>query len=69
MKTKYGERKIWSGQRHRKFNQKLKEELKIVIINGFIKSQRIQSLEHLMRRNTDEVIKIILNRKPVGKKA
>ncbi|KAF0768008.1 Reverse transcriptase domain-containing protein [Aphis craccivora] len=39
----------------RKFNQELKEELNMVTINGFIKSQRIKWLVHVMRRNTDEV--------------
>ena len=45
----------------RNFNQELKEELKIVSINGFIKSQRIQKLGHVMRRSTDAVTKIVLN--------
>jgi hypothetical protein len=37
----------------------LKEELKIVSINGFIKRQRIQWLGHVMRRNSDAVTKIV----------
>jgi len=50
-----------TGQWCRKFNQELKEELKIVLINGFIKSQRIKCLGHVMRRNTDAITIIVLN--------
>lgn len=52
----------------RKYNQELKEELKIVTINGFIKSQRIKSLGYVIRRNTDAKIKTVLNKKPEAKK-
>ena len=73
------ENKIWrkicgpvkdprTGQWRRKFNQELKEELKIVSINGFIKSQRLQWLGHVMRWNNDAVTKIVLNWKPEGKR-
>jgi hypothetical protein len=56
-----------TGQWHRKFNQ-LKEEIKIVSINGFVKIQRIQLLENVMRQNTDAVTKIVLDWKPEGKR-
>ncbi|KAL4147798.1 hypothetical protein QTP88_002147 [Uroleucon formosanum] len=73
------ENKIWrricspirdprTGQWRRKFNQELKEELNIVTVNGFIKSQRIKWLGHVMRRNTDALIKVALNWKPEGRR-
>jgi hypothetical protein len=75
------ENKIWrricgpirnprTGQWHRKFNQKLKEELNSTIntINRFIKSQRLKWLGHVMRRNTDALTKVVLNWKPNGRK-
>lgn len=55
-----------TGQWRRKFNQSLKEELKIVTINGFIKSQKIEWLEHIMRYNTGKVTKIVFHWKPNG---
>jgi hypothetical protein len=73
------ENKIWrricgpirdprTGQWRRKFNQELKEELNIVIVNGFIKSQRIKWLGHVMRRNKDALTKVALNWKPEGRR-
>jgi hypothetical protein len=56
------------GQWRRKFNQELKEELNIVRVNGFIKSQRIKWLGHVMRRNTDALTKVALNWKPEGRR-
>jgi len=37
-------------------------------INGFIKSQRIQWLGHVMRHSADAAIRIVLNWKPEGKR-
>ncbi|KAL4142816.1 hypothetical protein QTP88_005213 [Uroleucon formosanum] len=73
------ENKIWrricgpirdprTGQWRRKFNQELKKELNIVTVNGFIKSQRIKWIGHVMRRNTDALIKVALNWKSEGRR-
>ncbi|KAL4148399.1 hypothetical protein QTP88_002652 [Uroleucon formosanum] len=57
-----------TGQWRRKFNQELKKELNIVTINGFIKSQRIKWLGHVMWRNTGALTKVALNWKPEGRR-
>jgi hypothetical protein len=73
------ENKIWrricgpirdprTDQWRRKFNQELKEELNIVTVNGFLKSQRIKWLGHVMLRNTDALTKVALNWKPEGRR-
>lgn len=48
-------------------NQELKEQLKIITVNRFIKSQRIQWLGHIMRRNAEAATKVVLDWKPEGK--
>lgn len=48
-------------------NQELKKQLKIITVNRFIKSQKIQWAGHVMRRNAEAATKVVLDWKPEEK--
>lgn len=53
----------------RKFNKELQDELGISSVISFITWQRIQWLEHVMRRSDDDISRTILNWKPMRKRS
>lgn len=49
------------------FNQEFQEQLKTVTINGFI-SWKIQWLGYVLRHSADTIIRLVMVRKPQGKR-
>jgi hypothetical protein len=57
-----------TGNWQRRYNRELYDMLELTTVTSFIKSQRIQWLGHIMRRRENEIVRVTLEWKPIGKR-
>jgi len=58
------EKRIW----RRKYNKELQEEMEMASVVSFIRGQMIQWLGHIWRHSEDDINRVDLEWKPMGKR-
>jgi hypothetical protein len=56
-----------TGEWRRQFNRKLQNELRLAPVSRFISGQRIQWLGHVIRRNEEDTVRVLLEWMPTVK--